>query len=289
MTKALFGPAGGSDAFSSLHKSSAEAPEYLAAMGLDCFEYQCGRGVNIGRDACELIGDAAGRHSIRMSLHSPYFINLSSADPVRIEKSIKYILDSARACHYMGGDRVVVHCGGLSGMSREQAMENTVSTLGLVLCEMEAQKLSHITLCIETMGKINVLGDFDEIMAICGRFEALLPCIDFGHLNSRTGGEMNSTGDFERLLRAMENAIGAERAKIFHAHFSKIQYSKGGEVRHLTFADKIYGPEFEPLGKLLAEMGFAPRMICESAGTQDIDALQMKMVYNKYREYKEEE
>lgn len=288
MTRALFGPAGGSDAFNSQHKSSAEAPEYLAAMGLDCFEYQCGRGVNIGRDACEKIGAEAARHGILMSLHSPYFINLSSADPERIQKSIKYILDSARACDYMGGDRIVVHCGGLSGMSREQAMENTVSTLGLVIEELEAQQLSHITLCIETMGKLNVLGDFEEIMAICRRYESILPCIDFGHLNSRTGGGMNSDDDFRGLLRSMENAIGAERARVFHGHFSKIEYSKGGEVKHLTFEDKIYGPEFEPLGKLLAEMGFAPHIICESAGTQDIDALEMKRSYNKYWENKEE-
>lgn len=281
MDRAVFGPAGSSEAFSSKYKSSIKAPEYLAAFGLDCFEYQCGRGVNIGRESAESLGAEAKKHNIIMSLHSPYFINLSG-DGERVEKNIGYILASARACSYMGGDRVVIHCGGLSGRTREEAMKNTLSNLGLALKAMDEEGLGNITLCIETMGKINVLGDFDEIMTICRAYESLLPCIDFGHLNCRTGGGMNSRGDFENLLTRMENDIGRDRARSFHAHFSKIEYSKGGEVRHLTFEDDKYGPDFEPLGRLLAERGLTPRVICESAGTQDKDALTMKNIYLGY-------
>ena len=67
-----------------------------------------------------------------------------------------------------------------------------------------------------------------------------------------------------------------------HIHFSKIEYSKGGEVKHLTFEDSLYGPDFSPLGRLMAKRGYAPRVICESAGTQDTDALEMKDIYFKY-------
>lgn len=77
----------------------------------------------------------------------------------------------------------------------------------------------------------------------------------------------------------MAEALGEDRARVFHGHFSKIEYSKGGEVRHLTFADTVYGPEFAPLGQLLARRGWAPRIICESAGTQDADARTMKESY----------
>lgn len=282
MDRALFGPAGSSMAFAMSYRSSASAPEYLAKMGLDCFEYQCGRGVNIGRESAALIGRRAAENNIKMSLHSPYFINLSSDDPVRVEKNIAYIISSCETCDIMGGDRVVVHCGGLSGRSRREALDNTINNLGLALRELEGRGLSHIRLCIETMGKINVLGDFGEVMEICRRYEQLLPCIDFGHLNSRTGGGMNSREAFSGLLSDMKNAIGEERAKSFHGHFSKIEYSKGGEVRHLTFSDALYGPEFPPLAELLAEGGWTPRLICESAGTQDADALEMKNTYMEY-------
>ncbi|MCO7109395.1 hypothetical protein NIA69_09845 [Gemmiger formicilis] len=54
----------------------------------------------------------------------------------------------------------------------------------------------------------------------------------------------------------------------FHAHFSRIAYTKGGEKCHLTFADTAFGPPHAPLLALLKERHLAPTIICESAGTQ---------------------
>mgnify|MGYP002740214825 CR=1 FL=1 len=44
---ARFGPAGNSEAFSAKYKTTLQAPGYLEAMGLDHYEYQCGRGVRV--------------------------------------------------------------------------------------------------------------------------------------------------------------------------------------------------------------------------------------------------
>lgn len=288
MSYALFGPAGMSDDAKKACKASLQMPKFLSEYGLDCFEYQCGRGVTIGEESARALGAEALRCGIKMSLHSPYYINLSAASGEKIEKNLMYITKSAQACDFMGGDRVVVHCGGLSGQSRGDALKNTLINLEAALKELESMGLSHVRLCVETMGKINVLGDEDEVLEICRHDERLLPCIDFGHLNSRTQGGMSREGDFLRMLGKMEDALGAERARAFHGHFSKIEYSKGGEVRHLTFEDDVYGPDFDPLGRLLAERGYTPRIICESAGTQSRDALIMKNIYMKYLHHKEE-
>ena len=50
MNKPLFGPAGNSDSFTKAYKGSVHAPKWLKELGLDCYEYQCGRGVNVGED-----------------------------------------------------------------------------------------------------------------------------------------------------------------------------------------------------------------------------------------------
>ena len=50
---------------------------------------------------------------------------------------------------------------------------------------------------------------------------------------------------------------------------------------HLTFADTLFGPDFEPLMELLAQKGWSPRIICESAGTQAEDARTMAEYYRK--------
>ena len=277
--KQLFGPAGNCDSFNRAYKGTVHAPRWLRELGLDCYEYQCGRGVNLGEDTARRIGAAAAEHGIQMSLHSPYFINLSSREPERVEKNLRYIAESCRAIDWMGGDRVVVHCGGLTGMTRQEALENTVANLAQALQMLEEQGLAHIRLCIETMGKLNVLGDAEEVFAICRSDARLLPCIDYGHLNARTQGGMNSREAMRALLDRMAAVLGEERAAAHHAHFSKIEYSKGGEVKHLTFEDAEYGPEFAPLAEELALRGWSPRIICESAGTQAEDALEMKRIY----------
>ena len=277
--RALFGPAGNSDSFTKAYKGSVHAPKWLKELGLDCYEYQCGRGVNMGEDTARAIGEAAREQGIRMSLHAPYYINLSGDSDERMEKNCEYIVKSARACHWLGGDRIVVHCGGLSGMERQVALEHTLLNLREALKALENEGLDHVRMCIETMGKVNVLGDQEEVCTICQMDERLLPCIDFGHLNARTMGGMCREEDFAALLDLLENRLGQERAKHFHAHFSKIQYGKGGEIKHLTFADTEYGPEFAPLARLLARRELSPRIICESAGTQAEDAVLMKKMY----------
>ena len=53
----------------------------------------------------------------------------------------------------------------------------------------------------------------------------------------------------------------------------------GGEKVHLTFEQTDFGPDPAPLMAELARRGWSPTIICESAGTQDVDALAMKELY----------
>ena len=61
-----------------------------------------------------------------------------------------------------------------------------------------------------------------------------------------------------------------------HIHFSKIQYGASGEIKHLTFADNVYGPDYEPLASVIDEYRLTPYIVCESDGTMSDDALIMK-------------
>ena len=134
-------------------------------------------------------------------------------------------------------------------------------------------------LCPETMGKVGQLGTLDEVLALCGVDKRITPCIDFGHLNARDQGSIKTKQDYAAILDRMGEVLGDERASRFHVHFSKIEYTTGGEKQHLTFADTVYGPDFEPLLELCYERGLSPVIICESAGTQAEDAATMKRYY----------
>lgn len=274
-----FGPAGNAQSFAEAgFKATVDAPRWLHEMGLNAYEYQCGRGVNIGEETARKIAAQAALHDIAMSLHAPYYINLSNRDEERVQKNIGYVLASCQAATWLGADRIVVHTGGVGKQSRTKAFENTKENVRDILNAVE-QAGYTTTICLETMGKQSVIGSAEEIFELVALDNRLLPCIDFGHLNARTCGKCSTEEEFAQVLDLMENTIGTERARVFHSHFSHIEYGPKGEVRHLTFADKQYGLDFAPLAKLIAQRGWTPRFICESAGTQAEDAKQMMDMY----------
>lgn len=282
---AMFGPAGNSLSFAGKgYKTNKDIPKYIEEMGLDCYEYQCGRGVRISQESANIFGKLAKEKNVLLSLHAPYYISLSGIDPEKREGSIKYIIDSAMAANAMGADRIIIHSGSCAKISREQALDLAKDTLKKSVLTLQEMSLGHIHICPETMGKFNQLGDLNEVMELCLVDDSFIPCIDFGHLNARTLGSIVTIEDYKAILDTMENKLGFDRLKIFHSHFSKIEYTqKGGEKKHLTFEDAQYGPVFDPLAELIAKRGLTPRFICESDGTQAEDAVKMKLVYNQYK------
>ena len=279
-----FGPAGNSESFAELgYKNSLQVPEYIVKMGLDCYEYQCGRGVNIGEDKARQLGEKAKSAGISLSLHAPYYISMSSVEEEKRLNSINYILASAKAVNAMGGNRIVVHTGSCGKISREHALELALDTMKKAIDALDSEGLSHIHICPETMGKVNQLGTLGEVLELCRLDERLIPCIDFGHLNARDLGILKTTADFDNIFISIKNALGTDRLKCFHSHFFFFFYTTGGEKRHLTFEDTVFGPNYEPVMELTYKYGCDPTFICESAGTQAEDAKIMKDYYSSLK------
>lgn len=280
MSEILFGPAGRGESFEEMgFKKIADIPEYLSRFGLRAFEYQCGRGVRVNADTMEALRQKGEQAKITFSLHAPYYISMSSMEEEKRLNSIEYILQSARALRMLGGKRIIFHSGSCGKQTREQALEKAVDTMQKIVKAMDENGFGDMTLCPETMGKVNQLGTLEEVMVLCSVDKRIVPCIDFGHLNARTMGALDSKAAFAAVLDTMAASLGDERAKSFHSHFSKIEYTSGGEKQHLTFADTVYGPDYEPLLQLCRERALTPTIICESAGTQAEDAKTMQDYY----------
>ena len=279
---AVFGPAGNADSFP--YKSSVDAPKWIAAQGLDVYEYQCGKGVNVREETAQKLGAAAREAGIALSLHAPYFINLANPDPESLQKTIGYIVSACEAAEWMGARRVVIHSGALMKRTRREAMEIAIPSLKAVIAACDGAGYGHIALCPETMGKINQLGDLDEVLELCTLDERLIPTVDFGHLYARTLGELEGHEACVKMLDRIQEVLGENRARTFHSHFSKIQFTpNGGEKMHLTFQQEDFGPDPAPLMAEVARRNWSPTFICESAGTQAEDALTMKRMYMEAR------
>ena len=277
MSYAKFGPGGNGDLFYAQGgKGTVQAPEWVKNYGLDAYEFEAGNGLTAGEATLRKIGEEAKKHGILMSLHTPYFISLSGIDPEKRLKSIDYIQKSLWAADLLGADTIVIHSGSAAKISREEAMKLSCDTLEKVI---EAIGDTQIRLGIETMGKVNQLGTLDEVIEQCKVDKRYVPVVDFGHMNARDQGLFVSVDDYRRVFDKIAIGLGDEVAKNLHCHFSKIEYTGAGEKKHLTFADRQFGPDFEPLMEAIAKDGLTPRIICESDGTQPEDALEMKKYY----------
>ncbi|HWQ61544.1 MAG TPA: TIM barrel protein [Negativicutes bacterium] len=280
MQQAHFGPAGNPDAFYAAgHKASAEMPAWLAGMGLNAYEYQCSRGVTIREETARTIGEAARLHGVSLSVHAPYYINLATEDPAIAANTTRHLLKSLEAARWLGADRVTFHIGGPGKQPRSQAIERATSLFLTVLEAADRQGLlAGVYLAPETMGKQNQLGNLEEVLAFCALSEWTVPTIDFGHLHAVTGGGYTSRAEYEAAFDLVAEKLGERRAAAVHIHFSRIEFTKAGEKRHWTFAD-AFGPPHEPLLEVIAARGYTPRIVCESAGTQALDAKTMQEYY----------
>lgn len=274
------GPSGNSDSFYATgRKHTVEEPAWLHTLGLNAFEYSFGRGVSLSDPTAEKIRLEAEKYDVEFSAHAPYYTNFANPDDDMIEKSIGYVAATVRAVRKMGGHRAVVHPGALGKAERAEAMARAMETFARLASYLDREGFTDYLVCIETLGKIRQFGRVEEVIELCKLHPNFYPCYDFGHINCYTGGALRGYDDYKRIIDQTGEALGAEKTSHMHIHFSKIEYGAGGEVRHLTFADTVFGPEYAPLAGVIDEYGLEPFIVCESAGTMADDALIMKKMH----------
>jgi len=280
-----FGPSGNSESFYEQgYKSSVQMPEWLFNMGLDAYEYQCSKGVKISEATAVKLGEESARCGIFLSIHAPYYINMASTEPQKRENSKSYVLETMTAAKWMGASRIVVHTGSCSGVSREWALETAAGVLRETIREADGRGFSGIAICPEVLGKLNQLGSLDEILEMCKTDERLIPTVDFGHLHARGMGGLKTVEDFLRVMDRIRNELGEYRLKNLHIHFSRIEFTSGGEKKHRTLADTEYGPDFELLAEAICMNDMEPVVICESRDHMAEDAAVLKSIYARSAE-----
>lgn len=281
-----FGPAGFSGDFAEKYNSTELIPDWLINHELGAYEYSFTNGIRLSDETAIKYGKLFKEKNIELSIHAPYFINFANPDELMIEKSINYIITSLKKMKLLGAKKLVFHPGSLLKLSRDEAFSNTYNNIKNLVEVLKTQNdlPDEYYICPETMGKHGQVGTVEEIAKICTLDEHIIPTLDFGHINAFTLGTLKTEKDYENVFLLLKKYLG-DRYKKVHIHFSKIEYGSKGEIRHLTFEDDRFGPEFEPLAKVLKKHNIDACIISESAGTQTLDAIIMKNIYNKILSY----
>ncbi|MDR3022001.1 MAG: TIM barrel protein [Clostridiales bacterium] len=279
--KIRFGPSGNCQRFyDEGYKHTYQAAQWLKKLDLNAFEYSFGRGVNIGEDTAKVIAKHMGECDIEVSVHAPYYINLANPEPEMIAKSFDYVLNSIKAVKHFSGKRVVLHSG-VQGKEKDRdvPVDRVVQNFRKLMEYLDLNTDGDFILCPETMGKYSQIGNYQEIVSLCKIDRRIIPCLDFGHMNCTLQGQLQKVEDFKAILNYCIEHLGRDKMQNVHVHFSQIQYGKAGEIRHLTFEDKVFGPSYKLFIEAIIDCKLSPFVIVESNGTQADDAFTMSQYF----------
>ena len=278
-----FGPSGcGDEFYNEGHKSIIEVPQWIKNYGLDAYEYSFGHGYQMSTQKASEAGKLFQNLGIKVSLHAPFYINFANPSDEMYQKTQGYIYTGLKFLRAFGATKLVFHPASCGKQSREDAIALTTNRFKETFDKMEEENLLEgIWLCPETMGKTMQIGSWKEVIDLCLLNGHLVPTFDFGHINSLEQGSLKTKDDFKKIIDYSIEKLGFEKTTNCHIHFSKIEYGPKGEIKHLNYDDKVYGPEFDGLAEVLIDYNLSPTVICESMSSMQKDALIMKKIYQK--------
>ena len=269
-----FGPAG----YPAVGSKSdpVKSLEYTRELGLDALEVEFVRGARITEERAREIGQAAKSLDIRLSCHAPYFISFNSDTPETIEKSVDWVLDTAKAAHYLGAYIIVIHAASY-GKHPETALDNVIK--GMTECKNRLDDLGikDVILGIETMGKKGQFGTLEEIGKVMDNVDGVRPVLDVAHVHARGVGRIKTQQDMQDLIDEYFKLVGP----IAHFHISCIKYGDKGEISHLPLSEKE--PDMQFLADILNDSKQDCTFICESPLIEK-DAVVFRDMFPAYRQ-----
>ncbi len=276
---ARFGPSGLPIGYNG---ESHRVCSYLREIGLDAYEYQATYGVRISKQSALKLKENSKESDVRVSMHGPYYINLSSNKDDVVERSVQRLIQSARAAEWMGAYRIVFHPGFYTKYTQVEAMKRLNKAVEDLTEQLESLQITDYIFAPETTGKKSQLGSLEEIIEICRTHEKFAPTVDFAHLHARDRGILKNKGDYGRIFGLLEDELGLNT---LHCHYTHIEFTDKGERRHHTLRED-YGPPLEPLLEEIIERGWDITLICETPLLEE-DALLMQKVYRDIIKVKE--
>lgn len=250
-----------------------EAFDILSQMDLDGMEMEFVHGVRISDENKEVVKNKSVQNSFIITAHAPFYINLNSPEPEKIEASIERIIETVNVADEVGAYSITFHAAFNMGKSKDEVYSIVQKGFSQII---EKTKGKKVWIRPETTGKATQWGDMEEVIKLSKEFENVLPCVDFSHLHARTNGGYNTYDDFCKILDDMGTQIGQYALDNFHAHIAGIEYTPKGERKHLNLEESDMN--YKDLLKAMKQFDIKGAVVCESPNIED-DALLLKQYY----------
>jgi deoxyribonuclease IV len=205
-------------------------------------------------------------------IHTPYLINLASADP-KIAKGSLHLLKNDLAVAARGGMRFVnTHLGSYGDRDRDESFEAIRQALENALSDIEP----GVVLVLEnSAGSGNLAGGtLEELGELIRRLRhpQLGVCLDTAHAWA-SGYAIDSKDGVDRFIERAEAEIGLERIRMFHFNDTQVELGASRD-RHWHIGEGRIG--FEGFRALLAHRELREKVaILETPGSDADDERNM--------------
>lgn len=251
---------------------TVEGLKYIKTLGLNAMELEWVQRVPVNPEHMERIGATAKELDITLTVHAPYYINLNSQEPEKIDASKKRILDALAMAQLCGAVSVCVHAAFNQGKSEDEVYENVRRAVDEVMTH-KAKLFPDVNLGLETMGKPAQFGTLDEVLRISKEF-GMYPVVDPAHMHARSNGAVNTYEEWDEMLDTYQKYLGKKSLSKMHLHFSGIAYGPKGEKHHLELRES--DARWEDFLRVLKDRKVGGVCVCESPAMEKDTALLRK-------------
>jgi deoxyribonuclease-4 len=288
MSKLLFGTAGipgiSNGPIPKIKDATVSGIHQVASFNLDALEIEFVRGVYLktsNPEQLELIKKTSEDKNVSLSIHCPYYINLSSLDSEIIRNSIGYISQSLIVGQLIGSRIALFHPGYFQKQERAEVLDTISKGIDKIIETVE-KKGNHkkIHIGLELTGKETQVGSLEDIFYFYEKYKDLgvLPVIDFSHQHARKNGYFKEQKNLDSFFEKLDSY--PDYLKNMHMHMSGINYSEKGERNHLMLTDKTNDFPYKKILEKLKERKAEGTIICESPIPYE-DAQLLKKEYTK--------
>lgn len=230
-------------------------------------------GITKNFDELYEINDLARRFDVSVSIHTPYYTDLSSNNEFT-GICMDGIRHAAILTNALGGRLITTNLGlYANGMSVDDAIDNIYKNVADIMDWWKDNDLKP-KLGIEITGQQNVFGSLEQVLNICDQIDGLIPVVNWSNHYSRTNGELLEVEDFKHIFEQIEPYCGGS----IHSLFAGVEYCDNNEFRLTPI--KRGDLKFETLAECLVEV--KPDItIISSSSLLEHDAMYMRIIHER--------
>jgi bifunctional non-homologous end joining protein LigD len=201
--------------------------------GFSALEVQFVKEFTLKESEAQRLGPIAAQAGLALSVHAPYFAQLTTEDPDRLKLHLGALHHACHLGHLMGATVVVCHPGKASADPRRlhDRIDRALESLGPRIEEFQ------IRLGLETPGRKSQFGSLGDLALIVARHPFTTPVVDFAHIHALSGGSLVTQEAFAALFRYITEHFSTEHLWPLHCHFTDNRFGDGGELTHVPYGE----------------------------------------------------